>query len=154
MAERTTDSVPSTLSDEEHMHFLRIFEEARSNSQTSAQNCGAILKNYDNVGGHRKVLALIVTLRKMGDEKAEAFLRSLFHWIDILGMRPEPDLVDVMQAEAKKPPPASRKAPREGKPPVQKGRAVRLASLTEKRLAKEAEIAAKQLAAPATGHMN
>lgn len=154
MAERTTDSMPEKISDEAHLVFLRTLEEARSNSQVSAQNCGAILANYDKNGGNKKALSLVVTLRKMGDEKAEAFLRAFDHLVDILGMRPEPDLVDVMQAEAKKPPPASRKAPREGKPPVQKGRAVRLASLTEKRLAKEAEIAAKQLAAPASGHMN
>jgi hypothetical protein len=148
MAARTTDDMPEKLKPEEHKGFLNELEKARSNAQAAAQECGAILKNYEKNGGHKAVLGLVSKLRKMGDEKAHDYLRSLKHLVDLFNLMPEPDLVDEMEAQAKQPPPPSRKAPPRA--------ASKKATVTDIKVVREANQAARDIAAPATetGYFN
>lgn len=146
MAQRTEKVAPvQQMTDDDHITVFKNLETARSESQKSAGECGAILKQYEKLGGNKKALTTFYGLRKSGDEKATDFMRSLQNLFRIFGMETGPDMVDMMEA-----------APVEEKPktkaPAKKSVQSRVAKIKERVIAKEADKAANDLAKPAPGY--
>jgi len=145
MAQRTEKVQPvEGLKDDDIVLIYRNLARARSNTQESAGECGAILKQFERQGGNKKALTLYYSLDKMGEEKAQDFLRSLMRILRVFGVSVGPDMVDLMETANTDEPTTPVKAPR-----ANKSVESRVSRIKEKAVAKEAEQAAKDLAKPA-----
>lgn len=147
MAQRTENVKPvQGLKDDDIVTIYRNLAAARSNSQTAAGECGAILKQFETLGGNRKALSLFYSLDKMGEEKRDDFLRSLLNILRVMGVSVAPDMVDLMEAAPAEEPAKPAKAPR-----AEKSVKARTARIKDKAIAREADKAANDLAKPVGG---
>lgn len=148
MAQRTENVKPvQGLKDDDIVTIYRNLAAARSDTQAKAGECGAILKQFESLGGNRKALSLYYTLEKMGEEKRDDFLRSLLNILRVFGVSVGPDMVDLMEAAPAEEPAKPAKAPR-----AEKSVKARTARIKDKAIAREADKAAKDLAKPAPSY--
>jgi hypothetical protein len=156
MAKRTRDDGPvEPLSPEDIRLFGAKIEAARSDTQSAAQECASLYKSFENNGGHKGGMQFAMRLKKLGDEKGQAFMRAILHYAPILGLMPREDLVDMAQAggrgteEASSPAPAKPKA--DAKPKATRsshGSVTTAETLKARRAARAADQAARDLAEP------
>jgi hypothetical protein len=147
MAQRTENVKPvQGLKDDDIVTIYRNLAAARSDTQAKAGECGAILKQFESLGGNRKALSLYYSLEKMGEEKRDDFLRSLLNILRVMGVSVAPDMVDLMESAPAEEPAKPAKAPRASKA-VQS----RVSRIKAKAVAKEADKAANDLAKPVGG---
>jgi hypothetical protein len=99
MARRTRDDTAvEPLSADDIRLFGSKIEAARSDTQSAAQECASLYKSFESNGGHKGGMQFAMRLKKLGDEKGQAFMRAILHYAPILGLMPREDLVDMAQA--------------------------------------------------------
>lgn len=88
------------LSDKQLTDFHGNYARRKSDMDEVRGEMGALIKDFEEQGGHKAAFKLACKLKAMEDSKAQDFLRSLKRYCQVFGVFDQSDMFETQQIAA------------------------------------------------------